>query len=121
MMLYSQLGVLGVILPKTKDGYEVKVGDLVWCKSDPFVPVFITLIHPFTPKVVGEKEFTFWVDPRDDEGDYPADDNEVFGNQKNCLLAARKKLYGDISSFHTSVKSHRKQIHLIDNFLHGEK
>lgn len=109
--------MLGVILPKTEDGYEVGVGDLVWCTSDPFTPVFITLIQPFTPKVVGGQEFTFWVDPRDDEGDYPADDNEVFRYQRNCLLAARRIAIGNLECSRASIERTRGEIFTIDKYL----
>ena len=108
-------------MPKTEDGYDVKENDLVWCVSDPFTITSITEIRVFAQEGEDEIGFTFWLDDGEDGGPFPVSNHEVFKYQRNCLLAARKKLYGDISSFHTSVKSHRKQIHLIDNFLHGEK
>lgn len=104
-------------MPKTEDGYEVEVDDLVWCRSDPFTPVFITLIQLFTPRVVGEQEFTFWVDPRYDEGDYPVDNKEVFKYQRNCLLAARRIAHECIQCNEASIQIHREEIKSIDYFL----
>ncbi len=103
-------------IPKTEDGHKVKIGDLVWCRSDPFMPVFITVIHPFEPEV-GKKEFTLWLDPRDGEGDFPANNHEVFKCQQQCLFAARRQKHEEVQTFERSIKTMRKEIDSINKVL----
>lgn len=116
-MQYNQLRVLGAILPKTEDGYKVKENDLVWCASDPFTITSITLMCQTND--LCETEFTFWLDPDDGEGDYPANNHEVFRYQRNCLLAARRIAIGNIQCDQNSIERARGKILTIDKYLEG--
>ena len=106
-------------MPKTEDGYDVEKDDLVWCVSDPFTITAITLIRLFSEEGEDETEFTFWLDPGDGEGDYPANNHEVFKYQRNCLLAARRIAHENIQCNEASIQIHREEIKSIDDFLEG--
>lgn len=106
---------VGVHMSKTEDGYKVKEDDLVWCVSDPFTITAITMIH-LSPL---DDVWTFWLDPGDGEGDYPANNHEVFKYQRNCLLAARRIAYENIQCCEYSTQTHTEEIKSIDDFLDG--
>jgi len=104
-------------MPKTEDGYNVDVDDLVWCASDPFTITSITLMRQTNDWC--ETEFTFWLDPGDGEGDYPANSHEVFRYQRNCLVAARRIAYEHIQCNETSIQIHKEEINSINDLLDG--
>lgn len=104
-------------MPKTEDGYNVKKDDLVWCVSDPFTITSITLMHRTNNWC--KTEFTFWLDPGDGEGDFPASNHEVFQYQRNCLSAARRIAHEKIQCNEACIKIHREEINSINNFLEG--
>lgn len=106
-------------MPKTEDGYSVHEDDLVWCVSDPFTITSITMIRQFSEEGAEETEFTFWLDPGDGDGDYPANNHEVFRYQRNCLLAARRLAQENIQCNEVSIQTHRVEIDVIDTYLDG--
>lgn len=105
------------MLPKTRDGYVVKENDLVWPVSDPFTITSIVEIRLFSEEGEDEIEFTLWLDDGEDCGPFPASNHEVFKYQIGCLLAARQKLYRNISSRRHSTKTDKKRINVIDKLL----
>lgn len=104
-------------MPKTEDGYYVKVNDLVWCVSDPSIIVSIVSIYQFSEEGENEIKFTCWIDHGDGEGYYPVYNCEVFRYQRNCLMAARRIALENIEGNRYSIERAKNKIIAIDNFL----
>lgn len=104
-------------MPKTKDGYEVKDNDLVWCVSDPFTITSIVEIRIFFEEGEDEIEFTLWLDDGEDCVPFPTSNYEIFKYQRNCLLAARSIAMGDIQCDQNSIERARGKILTIDKYL----
>jgi len=89
---------------KTKDGKEVKVGDVVWDnRAEPVKIISQPNINSHFFKGDADKNFIWLGDPTTGRYVYVGDVSRFYGEEKNALIVARDYYQAKVTVFETEA------------------
>jgi len=97
----------------TQDGYEIDLGDQVWAVQEPLAAMFVDLIF-FNDE---QQTVDIWVRKEGQEDCWPRNYDELYGNQRQCLFAARSVEYNKIKMYQEFIDVTRKKIDMINEAI----